>query len=48
MPEGLNGKKYDFKDRGIGEGDNEQIYRHRGMPLESMKMEIKFLVQHAM
>ena len=33
MPEGLNGKKYDFKDRGIGEGDNEQIYRHRGMPL---------------
>jgi len=33
MPEGLNGKKYDFKDRGIGGGDNEQIYRHRGMPL---------------
>lgn len=33
MPEGLNGGKYDFKDRGIGEGDNKQIYRHRGMPL---------------
>ncbi|WP_252722905.1 RHS repeat domain-containing protein [Treponema pedis] len=33
IPGGLNGKKYDFKDIGIKNGDNQLIYHHRGMPL---------------
>nr|WP_225969621.1 RHS repeat-associated core domain-containing protein [Treponema pedis] len=31
--EGKTGKKYDFKNIGIKNGDNQLIYHHRGMPL---------------